>query len=54
MILSIDVGNTGIAFGFYKEKSIVHHSKVSSRPYKSKDGIRYCPSKTGRRYLCQY
>jgi type III pantothenate kinase len=37
MILSIDVGNTGIAFGFYKEKSIVHHSKVSSRPYKSKD-----------------
>lgn len=37
MILAIDIGNTGTAFGFYNEQSIVHHSKVSSKPYKSKD-----------------
>lgn len=39
MILAIDIGNTGIAFGFYKEQSIVHHVKVSSKPYRSKDEI---------------
>ena len=39
MILAIDVGNTGIAFGFYKEQSIVHHEKVSSKPYRTKDEI---------------
>ena len=37
MILAIDIGNTGIAFGFYKENSISHHCKISSIPHKSAD-----------------
>ena len=37
MILAIDIGNTGIAFGFYKEDSISHHCKISSVPHKSVD-----------------
>jgi len=37
MILAIDLGNTGIAFGFYKNESLFQHSKVSSLSYKSSD-----------------
>lgn len=37
MIIAIDIGNTGIAFGFYKNDSICHHCKISSTPHKSKD-----------------
>ncbi len=37
MILAIDIGNTGIAFGFYKEDLISHHCKISSIPHKSAD-----------------
>ena len=37
MILAIDIGNTGIAIGFYKDYSICHHCKISSAPHKSTD-----------------
>lgn len=37
MILAIDVGNSGTAFGFYKDDSRYHHCKISSKPYKSTD-----------------
>lgn len=37
MILAIDIGNTGTAIGFYKDNSIYHHCKITSKPYKSKD-----------------
>ena len=37
MLLAIDIGNSGIAFGFYKDDSICHHCKISSKPHKSKD-----------------
>ena len=37
MILAIDIGNTGTAFGFYKDDSMCHHCKVSSKPYKTAD-----------------
>lgn len=37
MILAIDIGNTGTAIGFYKDYSLYHHCKITSRPYKSKD-----------------
>ena len=37
MILAIDIGNTGTAFGFYKDDALCHHCKVSSKPYKTAD-----------------
>lgn len=37
MILAIDIGNTGIAFGFYKNEAMCHHIKISSKPHKNID-----------------
>jgi len=37
MILAIDIGNTGTAFGFYKNESLCHHIKISSAPQRSAD-----------------
>jgi len=37
MILAIDIGNTGTAFGFYSDDSMHHHCKISSKPYKTSD-----------------
>lgn len=37
MILAIDIGNTGISFGFYKKNTIYYHCKISSKPHKSAD-----------------
>lgn len=37
MILAIDIGNTGISFGFYKKNTIFYHCKISSKPHKSAD-----------------
>ncbi|HAN21468.1 MAG: hypothetical protein A2Y15_09080 [Clostridiales bacterium GWF2_36_10] len=37
MILAIDIGNTGTAFGFYDNATLCHHIRISSIPHKSID-----------------
>ncbi|OGO93024.1 MAG: hypothetical protein A2Y17_06990 [Clostridiales bacterium GWF2_38_85] len=37
MILAIDIGNTGTAFGFYKNEAMFHHMSIFTKPHRSID-----------------